>query len=182
MAHEMGHCVASESGLVLNEDFRTAIGFDMKNRKPESVVLAAETQRLMIDALKSYPADKIISELFARYFELLSTSRDVEPNGSFLTAQVMDFFVNTTKWIGQVFNPHIQSQIDKDIAAFTADLVANKNFKTEKKFADAEKSFHKKLKCGTTWSKKCKLKRNGNNPGKNSEIENKIIIENLSTN
>ncbi len=155
LAHEMAHCLEVESDLVLNEDFRKAIGFDMKNRKPESVVLAAEMQRLMIDALKSYPSYQFISELFARYFELLSISRDVEPNGSFTTKQVMDFFVNTSKWIEQIFNSQIRSKIDQEISAYSTDLIANNNFKSEKKFADNAKSFHKKIDSGSakSWSR-----------------------------
>ena len=145
LAHEMAHCLEVESGLVLNEDFRKAIGFDMKNRKPESVVLGAEMQRLMIDALKSYPAHQFISELFARYFELLSISRVVEPNGSFLTSQVTEFFFNTSKWIKEVFNPKIQNKIDQEIANYTSNLIQNNNFKQEKKFADNTKSFYKTI-------------------------------------
>ncbi|EFK95021.1 hypothetical protein LDC_2979 [sediment metagenome] len=145
LAHEMAHCLEVESGLVLNEDFRKAIGFDMKNRQPESIVLAGEIQRLMVDALKSYPSYQFISELFARYFELLSTSRDVAQNGAYTTMQIMEFFVNTSKWIREVFNPKIRSKIDQEIAAYTANLIANNEFKTEKKFADNAKSFYKKV-------------------------------------
>jgi hypothetical protein len=145
LAHEMAHCLEVESDLVLNENFRKAIGFDMKNRKPESIVLAGEMQRLMIDALKTYPSYQFISELFARYFELLSASRDVAPNGSFTTAQVTEFFVNTSKWIREVFNPKIRSKIDQEIAVYTTKLIADNSFKTEKKFADNQKSFHKKI-------------------------------------
>jgi hypothetical protein len=155
LAHEMAHCLEVESGLVLNEDFRKAIGFDMKNRQPESVVLASEMQRLMVDALKSYPSYQFISELFARYFELLSTSRDVAAGGSFTTTQVTEFFINTSKWISEVFNPQIRSKIDQKIAAYTTNLIANNSFKTEKKFADNSKSFHKKIDSGgqKSWSK-----------------------------
>lgn len=145
LAHEMAHCLEVESGLVLNEDFRKAIGFDMKDRQPESVVLAGEIHRLMVDALKTYPSYQFISELFARYFELLSTSRDVVQNGSYATEQVMEFFVNTSKWIREVFNPKIRSKIDQEIAAYTTNLIANNEFKTEKKFADNAKSFYKKV-------------------------------------
>jgi hypothetical protein len=145
LAHEMAHCLEVESGLVLNEDFRKAIGFDMKNRRPESVVLAGEIQRLMIDALKSYPNYQFISELFARYFELLSTSRDVVQNGAYKTGQVMEFFANTSKWIKEIFNQKIKSKIDIEIAAYTADLIAKHQFKTEKEFADNSKSFYKKV-------------------------------------
>ena len=154
LAHEMAHCLEVVSGLVLNEDFRKAIGFDMKNRQPESLVLAAQIQRLMVDALKSYPPHQFISELFARYFELLSTSRNVAPNGGFTTQQAMGFFANTSKWISQVFNQQIHSKIDQKIATHTNNLIANKSFKTEQKFADNEKSFYKKVDNGhKSWSK-----------------------------
>ncbi len=155
LAHEMAHCLEVESGLVLNDDFRKSIGFDMKNRQPKSLVLAGEMQRLMIDALKSYPSYQFISELFARYFELLSTSRDVAPNGSFTTAQVMEFFVNTSKWICEVFNPKIRSKINQEIADYSNNLIANNSFRTEKKFADNEKSFYKKFDSSQqkSWSK-----------------------------
>lgn len=155
MAHEIAHCVAIESGFILNEDFRTAIGFDMKDRRPNSVVLAAEIERLMIKALKSYLADKVLSELFARYFELLSYSRDVNPNGSFISGQVDDFFINTTKWFKEIFNPSIRRYVDPRISAYTSDLIARRGFVHEKKFADNTKSFYKKAddSGGKSWSK-----------------------------
>ncbi len=176
LAHEMAHCLEVESGLVLNEDFRKAIGFDMKNRQPESVVLAGEIQRLMVDALKSYPDYQFISELFARYFELLSTSRDVAQNGAYTTAQVMEFFVNTSKWIREVFNPKIRSKIDREIAAYTTNLIANSQFKTEKKFADNAKSFYKKVDSGgqKSWSRNVNSNANWQESWqKHQELEDK---------
>jgi hypothetical protein len=155
IAHEMAHAIAAESGLALDEDFRKAIGFDMKNRTPENIALNGEVKRLMISDLKSYPANKILSELFARYFEILSICRDVEPNGKFTLSQVTDFFINTDKWIGEIFNHKIKEKIDRDIANFTAKLINENQFKSEKKFADGGKSFHKKLDSdgGKSWSK-----------------------------
>jgi hypothetical protein len=144
LAHEIGHAIAASSEIVLNEDFRKAIGSDIKNHQPESIVLAGEIKRLMIDALKSYPASQIISELFARYFELLSMTREVDPNGSFAANQITDFFINTSKWFDEVFNPKIKNQIDQDIANFTIKMIDRDEFRSERKFADREKSFHKK--------------------------------------
>ena len=176
LAHEMAHCLEVESGLVLNEDFRTAIGLDMKNRRPESVVLAAEIQRLMVDALKSYPPHQFISELFARYFELLSISRDVEPHGAFSTSQVMDFFGNTSKWITEVFNPQIQNKILGEITKHTTNLISDGGFKAEKKFADNERSFYKKT--DQTGKKSWSTNVNSNSAWqqswqKHQELENK---------
>ena len=77
----MAHALEFESGLNFGDDFRKAIGLDMKDRQAQSLTLRSEIQRLMVDALKSYPAYQFLSELFARYFELLSLSRNIDPSG-----------------------------------------------------------------------------------------------------
>ena len=145
IAHEMAHCLEVESGLLLNDDFRKAIGFDMKDRNPENIAMKIEIKKLMVDALKSYPNYQFISELFARYFELLSISRDIEPNGKFLTNQVTDFFINTSKWITEVFNLSIQNKINKEIFNHTTNLIKNKGFTQKKQFADNNTSFYKNI-------------------------------------
>ncbi len=154
VAHEMAHALEIEGGIVLNNNFRKAIGFDMKDRKPSNVALQGEIKRVMVEDVKSYPQHQIISELFARYFELLSLSRDVEINGAFLTSEVMDFFANTTKWLDQIFNPKIKSKIDLQIANHTSKMIANNAFKVEKKFAHKVDSFYKQTdeKGKKTWS------------------------------
>ncbi len=122
MAHEMAHALEFESGLNLGEDFRKCIGFDMKDRDPQILTLKGEVKRLMIDALKNYKPEQFISELFARYFELLSISRNVSSIGSFATSDVMGFFENTTNFIEKKFNPQIRSKINPRIAAATCAL------------------------------------------------------------
>lgn len=131
LAHEMAHALEYESGLNLGEDFRKAIGFDMKNREPSLLTLKAEKKRLMVEALKAYPQSQFLSELFARYFELLSISRNVCENGDFATKDVMEFFENTTNFVTKIFNPKIQSKIDKNIANFTKEIALNMVLKNE---------------------------------------------------
>lgn len=145
VAHEMAHALEIEGGIDLNNNFRKAIGLDMKGRKANNLALRGEMQRVMVDDVKSYPAHQVISELFARYFELLSLSRDVEHNGAFLTNDVKEFFLNTTKWIDQIFNAKIKNKINLEIANHTSKLIANNAFKSEKKFSHKVDSFYKKL-------------------------------------
>jgi hypothetical protein len=145
VAHEMAHALEAEGGIVLNEDFRKAIGFDMKDRKPQNLALAGAINHLMVEDTKSYASNQIISELFSRYFELLSLSRDVQTHGDFLTKDVMDFFSNTTRWIDQVFNARIKAKVDIAIANHSAKLIEEKAFKQEPKFAHKVESFYKKV-------------------------------------
>lgn len=145
MAHEMAHALGIESGLIITEDFRKAVGLDMNNRQANNIALRSQIKRIMIDGVKSYKANHIMNELFARYFEILSLSRNVSLSGDFITSDVMDFFVNTTKWFTEIFNPKIKPMIDLDIAKYTSEQISKNAFKGEKKFTEKVDSYYKKV-------------------------------------
>ncbi len=155
LAHEMAHALEFESGLDLGVEFRKCIGLDMKNRQADIITLRAEIQRLMVDALKFYPENQFISELFARYFELLSISRNVVAKGNFATSDVMDFFANTNNFIQKIFNPKIKSKINPEIAKITTEIAACvKLEKPQEKFQERIESRTKSS--GGSWTKSTK--------------------------
>ncbi len=133
LAHEMAHAFAFESRVDLGAEFMQCVGYDMKNREPQIMTLKGEVKRLMVDALKSYPTNQFLGEIFARYFELLSVSRNVVSTGDFTTRDVMDFFVNITNFIEKIFNPQIRKKVNPQIASETSRL---KLATPEKKFLD----------------------------------------------
>jgi len=140
LAHEMAHCFEFESGISLNEKFLEAITLDMNGREADFLPLRSQIKRLMVDALKNYKPNQFLSELFARYFELLSISRNVCQNGDFQTQEVMNFFINTTNFIDKIFNPLIKKQINIDIADKSSLLIEQIKFNVnEKKF---QENFH----------------------------------------
>jgi len=144
LAHEMAHCFEFESGISLNEKFREAIALDMNGREADFLPLKSQIKRLMVDALKNYKPEQFLSELFARYFELLSISRNVCQNGDFQTQEVMNFFINTTNFIDKIFNPSIKKQINIDIADKSSLLIEQIKFDVnEKKF---QENFHSNAK------------------------------------
>jgi len=155
LAHEMAHALEFESGVDLGEEFRKCIGLDMKNREPELITLKSQKQRLMVEALKTYPKNQFISELFARYFELLSVSRDVCQHGDFATNDVEGFFVNTTNFIVKIFNSKIRLQVNMRIAEMTSQIVEElAQEKAEINFSQKVGSFQKKNL--NSWSKSVK--------------------------
>jgi hypothetical protein len=173
LAHEMAHALEFEGKINLGEEFRKCIGFDMKNRQAEMLPLRAEIQRLMVDALKAYSEHQFISELFARYFELLSISRNVISNGNFATKDVMEFFANTTNFIEKIFNPQIKSQIDPKIAQATLEVVKQVKLEApQQKFQERVES-RQKTSTGS-WSKSTKSNAMWHNAWKKTEeIEDK---------
>jgi len=169
LAHEMAHALECESGINLGEEFRQAISHDMKNRQPQIITLKAEVQRLMVDALKAYRPEQFLSELFARYFELLSISRNVIAKGEFATSDVMVFFENTTNFIEKIFNPQIRSKINPEIAAITSEIAKQiKLSAPEQKFQErieshhkaSEKSWTKNTKSNAMWQEGWKKQQN----------------------
>lgn len=173
LAHEMAHALEFESGLDLGAEFRKCIGLDMKNRQAEILTLRGEIQRLMVDALKSYPENQFISELFARYFELLSISRNVIATGNFATSDVMDFFANTTNFIRKIFNPQIKTKISHEIAKITTEIAAKvKLEKPQQKFQERIESRTKTF--GGSWTKSTKSNAAYLNAwNKNKELDEK---------
>ena len=155
LAHEMAHALEFESGIDLGEEFRTAIGFDMKGRDPKIITLKAEVKRLMVDALKAYKPHQFLSELFARYFELLSISRNVSAKGDFATLDVMSFFENTTNFIEKIFNPQIRAKIDPEISKMTSEIARQVKLEApQEKFQEKVESVQKKS--AGSWSKTTK--------------------------
>lgn len=145
IAHEMAHALEFTSGMYLELDFQKAIAFDMQSTESSLLTLKAEIKRLMVDALKSYPEEQHLSELFARYFELLSISRDVCGKGDFTVADVTNHLINSTNYVKKIFNLEIKKQADPLIAS--ASLAMMKKMATteaEVKFSDRVESFHKR--------------------------------------
>lgn len=172
MAHEMAHALEVESGIDLGAEFNQCLSIDLNIpniveelnakygdgekssfatkhaelniRQASLKTLNVEIKRLMFDALKAYPPHQFLAELFARYVELLSLTRDVHGVGDFTSAEVIDFFVNTTNFITKIFNPRIKNKIDPKIALATAKIAAQVRLaKPEKKFQDNVNSFYK---------------------------------------
>lgn len=173
LAHEMAHALDYESGIDLGEEFRKCIGLDMKDRQAEMLPLRGEIQRLMVDALKAYPENQFIAELFARYFELLSVSRSVVASSSFTAAEVMSFFANTTNFIEKIFNPQIRPKIDKKIAAATIEIAAQVRLtQPQQKFQERVES--RTASTGGSWAKSTKSNAMYHNAWqKSKEIEDK---------
>lgn len=152
LAHELAHACEFNSKIDLGEDFRKAVALDMKDRRAGNIALDSEIQRLMIEALRAYKPNQFLSELFARYFELLSLSRFISPNGAFSGDEILDFFANVSNFIIKIFNPKIFNLIDPEISKATASIVQEvKISESAYQFRDQVNSRDQKF--GDSWSK-----------------------------
>jgi len=141
IAHEMAHGVEIESNLEFDDQFRKAIGFDIKNKKPKNPAFAGKFERIFIEGIKTYPKYQIISELFARFFEILAESRTISKNSGFTSEEVKDFFLNSWNWTDKILNPLLKSKTSEDISNYSAKLDLDS---MQEKFTHKTKSFFKK--------------------------------------
>lgn len=151
IAHEMAHGVEIESGINFDDQFRQAIGFDMKNKTPKNPAFAGKFHRIFIDGIKTYPKYQIISELFARFFEILAESRPISKNSAFTEEEVKDFFLNSWNWVENFLNPLMKPKINSKISNYSAKLDTDS---MQEKFTHKTQSFFKKVdsKGNKSWS------------------------------
>ena len=169
IAHETAHATEVESGVTLGNEFRQAIGLDMKGRMPKNVAFAAKFKRIIIDGIKPYPQNQVISELFARFFEIIAESRPISPNSAFTEEEVKDFFINSSNWLSKIFNPKLQSKIDSKIQNQTKNLQFDD--KKYNLFAHKINSFHKRTDSAgkKTWAANVKSNAAWHESWKNSQ-------------
>ena len=133
LAHEMAHALEFASKKPLGLDFEQIIRYDLKQVNTAIITLKTAVKTLIDGDLKLYHPRQYPSELFARYFELLSLSRDVCSNGEFTTKQVAELFPRTSNFLLNNFNRLIVNQIDPEIAFKTSKIAdLNINIATEK--------------------------------------------------
>jgi hypothetical protein len=125
--HEIAHAIEKEIELDLNTEFRAVLGIDMKDRTASHPNVANAVKSVMRDELKEYDLTNIMSELFARYFELLAMSYECGGYGRFhfYYKDISGYMEQTTKWVIEKLNPAILKKIDSDVDGYSKDLVGN---------------------------------------------------------
>lgn len=125
--HEIAHAVEKTSGIDLNADFRRVLGLDMNGKISSNLQVASAIENTMINELKSYKINNIMEELFARYFEMLAMSYEVDGSSKYQYKyeDIVAYFKNTTLWVQNYFNPLIIKMVDGDVKKEAENLIEN---------------------------------------------------------
>ena len=161
--HEIAHAIEKESGLDLNGEFRQVLAMDMNNKTPSNPMVANAVRTVMRDELKGYELKNIMSELFARYFELLGMSNECGGYGRFhfYYKDITGFFAHTTKWVEEKFNPTLTGKINPKISQYSSELISSLE-PYKKKWTDNIKSTHQSSSEGKQLSNKWTSKTKSN--------------------
>lgn len=122
--HEIAHAMEKESGIDIDKEFRSTLGYDTKDTKSSQPFIQDAVQSVMKEELKSYKLSNVTEELFARYFELLAMS--YEAGGfsryKFKYNEIISYFKNTTDWVENTLNPLLLRHCDNDIVFMSNEL------------------------------------------------------------
>jgi hypothetical protein len=91
--HEIGHMVEQELEEIFEpEVFAKTIGQNIASvqEKSRNLSLIEAVKSIMVKEVAAYPKDQRISELFARYFQMLASSRDVVRYGTSYSYSLID--------------------------------------------------------------------------------------------
>lgn len=117
--HEIGHMIEKESDTPLNQKFIDAVVSDIKKRNSGNLSLLSAIDNVMIKEVANYPHVQKASELFTRYFQLLSMSKEVaglSAEYGYTLAEMYKAFPNLENWLWDNFYPEMISKIDAEIA------------------------------------------------------------------
>lgn len=123
--HEIGHMAEKELALKLDDSFISAITKDL-SRKSGNVSLNVAIKQIMIDEVKEYSKDQHASELFTRYFQLLSISKEISGFNAqygFKINDVFQAFANLNYWLQKFFESNIISKINPEILKASKQLL-----------------------------------------------------------
>lgn len=117
--HEIGHMIEKESDTSLDTSFNKAIVADIKNLKTGNISLQSAINDIMISQVAPYPNSQKGSELFTRYFQLLSMSKEVAGFAAeygYTIAEVYKAFPLLEAWLWDHFYSSMIAKINIDIA------------------------------------------------------------------
>lgn len=129
--HEISHAVEHILNLDLNVDFRKILASDTNGKMSANANLNSAIKQILKDDLKNYELKDVMSELFARFFEIIAMSYEVDGWSAyqFKYNDVERFFKNTINWFNLEVVPLLNRCIDNDVFKNSSEYVKSlKNY------------------------------------------------------
>lgn len=117
--HEIGHMMENESGTPLDANFNKAILTDVHNMKTGNLSLVSAISDVLVKGVANYPNNQKASELFTRYFQLISMSKEVAGHGAeygYTLTEIYKAFPLTENWLWDFFYSNMINKISPEIA------------------------------------------------------------------
>lgn len=120
IVHEVAHMLEQEGDFTSLTPFMNCMLQDLKQKKVGNMSLLAATEQVLHQETKGYPKSQVASEFFARFFQLVSQSKEVAGLGAeygYTLNECLTLFEQTVAFLSKDFYKTIVSKIDLEIAA-----------------------------------------------------------------
>ena len=123
--HEVGHAIEHIANINVAGDFKKNLLADFSANNSNSIQLKSAVKDVMQKQLENYQVEKIMAELFARFFEMLAMSKEVGGWGNyqFKFEEISVYFSNTMLWANEVLIPILIKNTDEDIENASRDFI-----------------------------------------------------------
>lgn len=165
--HEIAHAIEHISELDISGDFKKNLEIDIRKNNTNNIQVSTAIKTILFEELKNYELTSINSELFARFFELIALSIEVDglKKYQYNYQAISTYFDNTIKYITNVLNPILLKNIDGDV------------FKNSNEYCKYIKKYEKKWTSGAKYSKFTNGKKWSDNIQSNNSLNDKEIEE-----
>jgi hypothetical protein len=126
IVHEIAHMMEKEGEFNSLDPFTQNIVKDIKLLNTNNFSLRAAVNQILIEEVKPYPQNQKASELFARFFQILSMSKEVAGMGSeygYALKDAYDLFPNTIAFLSGSFYNTVLTKIDPNISAISQNYI-----------------------------------------------------------
>ncbi len=126
IVHELAHMLEKEGEFPTLQPFAEKINKDISMQNSNNVSLQSAVKQIMITEVEGYPNDQKISELFARFFQIVAISKEVAGFGAqygYTLQDTYQFFANTVAFLAGDFYSTIASKIDANIAFLSSKYI-----------------------------------------------------------
>ena len=149
--HEIGHAIEHIAGLNLERDFKKILTSDIEANKTNNIQISSAIKTILHDELKNYELESITAELFARTYELIALSVEVDgfKNFQYNYKAISSYFGNILNFFNKFLNPILEKKIDKNILKSSNEYCKHLQ-KYEKKWSS--KSKYSKFTNGKKWT------------------------------
>ena len=124
--HEISHMIEKELDFNLLE-FTQILGRDL-TRSSNSVAMKKMIDQIMISEVNLYKESQRSSELFARYFQMLSMSKEISGlsiQGAYNLDQILIHFSYINEWIKSNLSQSFKRIINPSISNYSSHLIKN---------------------------------------------------------
>ncbi|RZI47751.1 hypothetical protein EDM53_00415 [Rickettsiales endosymbiont of Peranema trichophorum] len=158
IVHELAHMMEKEC-IEDIASFDRCIMEDVKSNNTRSITLQSAVKQVLVVEVNTYPVDQRSSELFARFFQLVSMAKEVQgykAEYSYALKDVYQFFERVVALLSKELFNTVHNSVDKNIALYSQQYIVPVDDIEHKWSEEKVQKLHHQANAAKKWQKAIK--------------------------